>query len=308
MLYVSGEHTPDSHKGGKGTLTVKQQVSIRTAVRCAPHQTGTAVQANLKNLSPDRRVRSDRRSKEALDRLVRKERKTLMAERIPGQMLDDTEGSMTKLAKSLSLKTLIKRHNDPADSYHMDAHQVVCLGFQFKDGVRFMVLSTPHFIVNMARSIQCGWQIQGHWDGAFNWCNKDFGLLAFGLNSMGARYNPVTVTIANSESQTAYQHSFESAEVALFTLYKSTRLCDREECSFCVTIREQAKGGLLKEYLQSPRGQRGEFHVDKPSSDQSAPLHAFARDKFGKPVLQCGQHSTGDFPNFRNSSFALGTF
>ena len=56
--------------------------------------------------------------------------------------------------------------------------------------------------------LQCGWQIQGHWDGTFNWCNKDFGLLAFGLNSMGAHYNPVTITIANSESRTTYQHSF----------------------------------------------------------------------------------------------------
>ena len=95
---------------------------------------------------------------------------------------------------------------------------------------------------------------------------------------------------------------------AFFTLYKSTRLCDLEDCSFCTTIKEQAKGPLLREYLLSARGQRGEFHIDKPSSDQSTALHSFATEKFGTPVLQCGQHSTGDFPNFRNSTFALGTF
>ena len=71
MLFVSGEHTPHSHKGGKGAQTVKQQVSIRTAVRCAPLQTGSAVLANLKNFSPDRRVRGDKHSKRALDRMVR---------------------------------------------------------------------------------------------------------------------------------------------------------------------------------------------------------------------------------------------
>jgi hypothetical protein len=308
MCFVSGEHTLDSHKGGKGLLTVKQQVSIRTAVRCAPLQTGSAVLANLKNFSPDRRVRGDKRSKSVLDRMVRRGRKKLMAERTPGYRVYETKGAMTKLAKSLSLKTAIKRHNDPADSYHMDAHQVVCLGFQFKDGVRFMVLSTPHLIVNMARAIQCGWQIQGHWDGAFNWCNKDYGMLAFGLNNMGARYNPVTITIANSESRTAYQHSFEAAEVAFFTLYKSTRLCYLEECSFCTTIKEQAKGSLLKEYLLSPQGQRGVYNIDKQASDQSAPLIAFAKDKFGKSVLQCWQHLSGEFPDLGNSCFALGTF
>ena len=206
---------------------------------------------------------------------------------------------MTKLAKSLSLKTAIERQNDPDDEYHMDAHQVVCCGYQFKDGVRLMVLSTPSLIANMARAIECGWQIQGHWDGAFNWCNKDFGLLAFGLNRMGAHYNQVTITIAKSESRTAYEHSFESAEAAFFSLYKSTRICSDEECSFCTIIKQPAgENTLLKEYLLSADGQRGHYNIDRPSSDQSAPVHSFAKEKFGKPVLQCGQHLTGEFRKF----------
>ena len=134
-------------------------------------------------------------------------------------------------------------------------------------------------------------------------------MLAFGVNSMGARHNPVTITIANSESRTAYQHSFEAAELAFFTLYKSTRLCDLEDCSFCTTIKEQAQGKLLKEYLLSQQGQRGGvYRIDKPASDQSAPLIAFTKDRFGKPILQCGQHLSGEFPNLGNSCFALGTF
>ena len=175
MLFVSGEHTADSHKGGKGLLTVKQQHAIRTAVKSAPLQSGSAVHSNLKNFSPGRHVATNRRSMEAVSRLVRKERKALMAARVPGLSIDGSEGAMTKLAKSLSLKTAIKRHNDPEDEYHMEAHQVVCLGFQFKDGVCYLVLSSPHLIANMARAIECGWQVQGHWDGAFNWYTKDFG-------------------------------------------------------------------------------------------------------------------------------------
>ena len=212
---------------------------------------------------------------------------------------------MTKLAKSLSLKTAIQRHNDPEDAYHMEAHQVVCVGYQFKDGVRFMVLSSPHMIANMARAIHCGWHIQGHWDGAFNLCNKDFGLLAFGVNRMGAHYNPVTITIANSESHTAYQHAFEAAEAAFFSLYKSTRVCENKDCSFCTMIKEQmGDNALLKEFLLSPDGKRGHYNIDKPSSDQSAPVKRFVKEKFGKPLLQCGQHLTGPF--FGNSCFASG--
>jgi hypothetical protein len=181
----------------------------------------------------------------------------------------------------------------------MDAHQVVCCGYQFKDGVRLMVLSTPSLIGNMARAIECGWQIQGHWDGAFNWCNKDFGLLAFGVNRMGAHYNPVSITIANSESRVAYEYSFEATEAAFFSLYKSTRMCPNEDCSFCSMMKQPAgETTFLKEYLLSEQGRSGHYHIDKPSADQSAPVHSFAKEKFGVPVLQCGQHLTGEFRNF----------
>ena len=296
MIFVSGEHTADSHKGGKGLLTVKQQHAIRTAVRCAPLQTGSAVHANLKNFSPGRQVPTNRRSMDAVNRMVRSERKAIMAARLPGHKIDGSEGAMTKLAMSLSLKTAIERHNDPNDDYHMTAHQVVCLGYQFKDGVRLMVLSTPFFIANMARAIECGWQIEGHWDGAFNWCNKDFGLLAFGLNRMGAHYNPVTITIANSESRTAIEYAYESAEAAFFSLYKSTRICADEDCEFCSMVKQPAEENtLLKQYFLSPEGLRGHYNIDKPCADQSAPVHGFAKDKFGKPVLQCGQHLSGEF-------------
>jgi hypothetical protein len=105
-----------SHKEGKGLLTVKQQHAIRTAVKSAPLQSGSAVHANLKNFSPGRHVATNRRSMEAVSRLVRQERKALMAARVPGQKIDGSEGAMTKLAKSFSLKTAIERHNDPDDS------------------------------------------------------------------------------------------------------------------------------------------------------------------------------------------------
>ncbi len=57
----------------------------------------------------------------------------------------------------------------------------------------------------MARGDDCNFETQGHFDGAFNRCNKDFALIAFGMNSMGAHYNPVSISIANSESKTSLE-------------------------------------------------------------------------------------------------------
>ncbi len=51
-----------------------------------------------------------------------------MAERVPGIDIDDTEGSMNRLADSICPIKLIARHNDDVDDFHMDEHQVVQVG------------------------------------------------------------------------------------------------------------------------------------------------------------------------------------
>ncbi len=89
----------------------------------------------------------------------------------------------------------------------MNEHQTFCLGYQFKDGVTFMCLSTTHMLLNLARAQNCGWQKQIHLDGAFNFCVKDFGLIGIGCNRMGAHFNPILLSIVNSESAAAIENS-----------------------------------------------------------------------------------------------------
>jgi hypothetical protein len=233
-MYVSGQHTKDSHadsrRAARGLLSVKQRAAVEAAVKYQPLMVGSQVHANLKNFSPGKHVPSDKRSTAAVDRLVRKERKVLMADRIPGIIVDGSNGAMVKLAQSISLARFIKKHNDPTDQYHLDEHQVFCLGFQFKDGVIFMVLANIHMLLNLARLQNTGWQRQVHWDGAFNWCTKDFGIIAVGCNSMGAHFNLVSLSIVTSESGDAIEHSWDATTKAVFSLFKSVTLCDREEC------------------------------------------------------------------------------
>ena len=135
---------------------------------------------------------------------------------------------MNRLAESLSLAKFIARHNDPFDDYHLREHEPVCLGHQFKDGVTFMTLSTPHLLLNMARAVNCGWQKQGHFDGAFNWCGKDFAMIGFGMNSMGARFNPVSLSIVNSESKIALKSAYNATCSGMYLLFKEIVMC--REC------------------------------------------------------------------------------
>jgi hypothetical protein len=82
-----------------------------------------------------------------------------MAERVPGIDLDNTEGAMNRLADSICLVKLLARHNDPADEFHMDEHQVVQVGYQFKDGVTFLTVTMPHLLNNLARADNCKFEI-----------------------------------------------------------------------------------------------------------------------------------------------------
>jgi hypothetical protein len=90
-------------------------------------------------------------ARKLLHALFENERKEIMVERVPGIDIDDTEGSMNRLADSICLIKLIARHNDPVDDFHMDEHQVVLVCNQFKDGVTFMTLTTQHLLNNLAR-------------------------------------------------------------------------------------------------------------------------------------------------------------
>jgi hypothetical protein len=121
----------------------------------------------------------------------------------------------------------------------MDEHQVVQVGHQFKDGVTFMTVTKPHLLNNMAREDNYKFQPQGHIDGAFNWCSRDFALLAFGMNSLGAHYNPVSISIVNSESKTSLEWSYNATCAGLYALYNTAKLCGKETSGFCTQIKEQ---------------------------------------------------------------------
>jgi hypothetical protein len=95
-MYVFGQHTKDSHadshRAARGLLSIKQRTAVEAAVRYQSLMVGSQVHANLKNFSSGKHVPSDKRSTAAVDRVVRKERKVLMADCIPGIIVDGSNG------------------------------------------------------------------------------------------------------------------------------------------------------------------------------------------------------------------------
>jgi hypothetical protein len=80
-----------------GILSDKQKLGVQLAVRSAPLMTSSAVHASMKNFSPAKHIYSTKQKRQAVDRLVRKERKALMAKLVDGVELDGSLGSMLTL-------------------------------------------------------------------------------------------------------------------------------------------------------------------------------------------------------------------
>ena len=61
---------------------------------------------------------------------------------------------MIKLAESMSLRQLIEGHNNVHDLFHLDEHQPLCLGYQLKNDVRYLCVSTASMLSNLARGFR----------------------------------------------------------------------------------------------------------------------------------------------------------
>ncbi len=67
---------------------------------------------------------------------------------------------MTAFTDKINLLKALERHNDPNDQYHLDMHEVVSLGAQFKGGVKFVTFITAQLLMNLGRGIQSEWEVQ----------------------------------------------------------------------------------------------------------------------------------------------------
>ncbi len=72
-----------------------------------------------------------------------------------GVQLNSEHGKMTKLAASMDLRMHISRNNDLTDDFHLNMHQVICIGAQWFGGVIFFEMTTGHHpasLLNAARA------------------------------------------------------------------------------------------------------------------------------------------------------------
>ena len=124
LLEKSNMHTLDMHKEERVKfLSVPQRNAIRTVLKSNPHATPIMVRRVLKDHSPTKKIPAQ--LLQSVRHAVRNERKDMVEVSFGGLKVNDTHGSPTQLCKSMLLSTLVERHNDSNDDFHLHMHQNV---------------------------------------------------------------------------------------------------------------------------------------------------------------------------------------
>jgi hypothetical protein len=71
------------------------------------------------------------------------------------EKLDGEECCLTRLSEKIFLHTIVEEHN--RGGKHLELHQPVCVGHQFKDCVVLGCNSTPMLLLYPAHGINSGW-------------------------------------------------------------------------------------------------------------------------------------------------------
>ena len=151
-MEAQGEHTAESHVQDKVTkfLSIPQTSALQQMVATNPMISSTTARRGLE-LHSDPAAKISPSKARLVARAVVAARVRALEPISQGEKLDGKEGSLTRLSDKIFLKSLVKEHNRGCK--HLELHQPVCVGHQFKDGVVFGCYSTPMLLLNAPHAI-----------------------------------------------------------------------------------------------------------------------------------------------------------
>lgn len=191
-LEAQGEHTAESHALDKVSkfLSIQQTSALEQIVSTNPMVSATSCRRGLE-LLPDPAAQISPSKQRLVARAVSAARLRTLQPFSHGEKLDGEEGSLTRLSGKIYLHTLVEEHN--RGGKHLDLHQPVCVGHQFKDGVVFGCYSTPMLLLHVTRGINSGWPLLAGFDTTFGITSHKFELMGFSINSLRLQFHSISV-------------------------------------------------------------------------------------------------------------------
>jgi hypothetical protein len=173
--HVASHAQDDSKK-----LKYEQMVAIRDAVVTAPQLSAAMLRRNMQmHGSPTKTIPAEHLR--SFQHQVYRARKTLCAQQLKGFDLDDSYGKMQEFADFHLWSTLVRRHNDPEDGYHIGLHDFCVIGHQNEGNeaefdVLHMNMSSLWMLTHAFRAIKAGWGFQLNADVTCKLCRKSVDL------------------------------------------------------------------------------------------------------------------------------------
>ena len=150
VVYVEkrGAHDKDSHSSDKDKskfLKLHQIEAIRPGVIIAPKQTAKHLRRNLMHASPEKLIAPT--LARSVERQVKKFRAKLTKDKLDGNSVDDSYGSLVALAEAKWFTTLLANHNDPDCDFHLDMYEPFIIGKGLNPGedIVYMNISSLYF-------------------------------------------------------------------------------------------------------------------------------------------------------------------
>jgi hypothetical protein len=130
---AKGEHADCRESCSRPSETPEASSTQRSLRRC---EVFTAIHACRSSSPSSPQKQIDAQWLSSVRRAVRTKRTNMTSISFPLCPVPVTGslGSLTSLCKSMFLPDLIRRHNDPADDFHLDFHKMVCIAFKTDRG------------------------------------------------------------------------------------------------------------------------------------------------------------------------------
>ena len=108
-------------------------------------------------------------------RCVRTARQQLTMQKLAASTVPESLGELIGWCVTNEFYAALRKHNDPADEYCLPLFSVFVLGHDIKQERQaiHISLSSPWFLFNAIRALECGWVVQLNGDGTFGFCRAD---------------------------------------------------------------------------------------------------------------------------------------
>jgi hypothetical protein len=202
-LSASGNHTHAETSTKR--LSIATMTSITSAVRQDVTKSCTEIRRIVTSEESPLTIHDDRKVRRAVVK-ARARHLERMAPVETGFAMRNTIGSIREYARDNDMRTVVARHGDTSDSFHLNLHQFFVVHSSFSAGsLDFnMFYATPWMLLTVLRVIISEWPLNIFVDLTHRFCANKVKMIGYGVNTLGFRYMHIMIgTIPDSNGEPA---------------------------------------------------------------------------------------------------------